>query len=64
MRTATLIAVALLAPFWWGMGLLVLALIGDRSPSVRRLVSRLLARLEGTKGDPPTATAVPERYAA
>ena len=64
MRTATLITVALLTPFWWGVGLLVLALIGDLSPSARPLVSRLLERLEGTPRQPPAPTAVPQRYAA
>jgi hypothetical protein len=49
MSTATLIALALLAPFWWGMGLLTLALIGDLSPSARWLVSRRLEWLEGAR---------------
>lgn len=42
MNTATAITVALLAPFWWGMGLLVLALSGDLLPAARPHVARLL----------------------
>jgi len=33
-------------PFWWGMGLLALALLGDLSPRWRPRVSRLVERLE------------------
>jgi hypothetical protein len=64
MKTATLITVALLAPFWWGMGLLLLALIGDLSRSARPRVSRLLERLEGTRPEPRAPAEIPERYAA
>ncbi len=52
MQTATWIAIALLAPFWWGMGLLVLALLGDASPRWRGRVSRLFNRLDGQEGAP------------
>jgi hypothetical protein len=47
MHTATWIGIAMLAPFWWGLGLLVLGLIGDLSPGWRARVSRLFDRLEG-----------------
>ncbi len=47
MDTATWVTTALLAPFWWGLGLLVLAVIGDVSPGLRAGVSRLFDRLEG-----------------
>ncbi len=48
MNTATWITTALLAPFWWGLGLLVLALLGDVLPGWRVGVSRLFDRLGGT----------------
>jgi hypothetical protein len=47
MTTATWILIAMLTPFWWGMGLLVMAVIGDLFPSFRARVSRPLHRLEG-----------------
>jgi hypothetical protein len=47
MQTATWIAIALLAPFWWGLSLFVLALLGDRSPWWRPRVSHLFDRIEG-----------------
>ncbi len=40
MNTTMLITIAL-TPFWWGMGLLALALLGDLSPWWRPRVSRL-----------------------
>ena len=46
MHTAMWITVALLTPFWWGLGLFVLALLGDLFPAGRARVSRLLDRLE------------------
>ena len=46
MQTATWITIALLTPFWWGLGLFVLALLGDLSPGERARVSRLFDRLE------------------
>ncbi len=49
MHTATWIGIAMLAPFWWGMGLLVLALLGDVSPRWRGRVSRLFDRLDGKR---------------
>ena len=47
MNTATWITIALLAPFWWGLGLLVLAVLGDGLPGWRVRVSRLFDRLGG-----------------
>lgn len=47
LSTGDWIAVALLAPFWWGLGLLVLALLGDIAASWRGPVGRLFDRLEG-----------------
>jgi protein-S-isoprenylcysteine O-methyltransferase Ste14 len=41
MTTATWIAMALLTPFWWGLGLFILAWFGDVSPPLRARVSRL-----------------------
>ncbi len=41
MNTAMWIAFALLGPFWWGLGLLVLALLGDVVPGWRAGVERL-----------------------
>jgi hypothetical protein len=52
MHTATWIAIALLAPFWWAMGLSWLALLGDASTRWRPRVSRLFDGLEGTRGEP------------
>ena len=46
MQTATWITIALLAPFWWGLGLLLLALLGDLLPGWRARVSGLFDRLE------------------
>ncbi len=50
MDTAMWIVVVWLAPFWWGLGLLVLSLLGDLVPGWRALVSRLFDRLEGLEG--------------
>ena len=49
LNTATWIAIALLTPFWWGMGLLVLALLASLSPWWHTRVSRLFDRLEHTQ---------------
>lgn len=46
MRTAQWIRVALLAPFWWGMGLLLLAFLADLFPSSRRALSAVFGNLE------------------
>ncbi len=50
MDTAMWIVVVWLAPFWWGLGLLVLSLLGDLVPGRRRPVSHLFDRLEGREG--------------
>ncbi len=55
MNTAMWIAIALLAPFWWGAGLLLLAMLGDLSPRCRAYVSRLFDRLEGREELPEAA---------
>ena len=55
--------VVLLAPFWWGLGLLVLALFADVSPLWRVRISRLFDRLDRMRVEPPSST-VPERSAA
>ncbi len=46
MHTVTWSPIALLAPFWWGLGLFLLALLGDVSPAWRTRVSRLFDRFE------------------
>jgi hypothetical protein len=46
MSAATWIAIGLLTPFWWGVGLFILAWLGDLSPALRPRVSRLFAWLE------------------
>ncbi len=46
MQTATWIASTLLAPFWWGLTLGALALLGDVSSAWRARVSRVFDRLE------------------
>jgi hypothetical protein len=60
---ATWMFAALLAPFWWGLGLLVLALLGDASPRWRVPISRLFDRLDRMREE-PRSTALPERPAA
>ncbi len=50
MDTARWIAIALLVPFWWGLGLFVLALLGSVVPGWRARVSRLFDRLESREG--------------
>jgi hypothetical protein len=64
MTTATWIAIALLAPFWWATGLLVLALLGSLSPWWAPRVSRLFDWLERTRGEPQERDAIPARVAA
>ncbi len=46
MRTVIWITIALLAPFWWALGLFLLALLGDVSPAWRARVSRLFDRFD------------------
>jgi hypothetical protein len=50
------ITVALLTPFWWGLGLFVLALLGDLLPGWGEHVSRLFDRL-GSRQEPLEAAA-------
>ena len=57
MDAIMLITIAMALPFWWGMGLLVLALLGDVSAWWRPRVSRLFARLERMGRVPPEWTA-------
>jgi len=40
-------AIILLFPFWWGMGLVLLALLEDLVPGCRDPVLRIFDRLEG-----------------
>lgn len=49
MTTAQWIGLTLLTPFWWGMGLLTLALIADLFPSWRHRVFALFNRMERTR---------------
>ncbi len=55
METARWIAIAMLLPLWWGLGLFVVALLGDLLPGWRARVSRLFDRLDG-RGGPAEAT--------
>ena len=53
MTTAIWIAIALLTPFWWGLGLLILAWLGDVSPPLRPRVSRLFDWLRAESPNEP-----------
>ena len=64
MTTATWIAVALLTPFWWAMGLFILALLGDLSPGWRTRVSRLFDWLERSRAESPNDPAISQVLAA
>ena len=64
MNTATWIAIALLTPFWWGLGLFILAWLGDVSPPLRRRVSRLFDWLERTRAESPNEPAISRAVAA
>ena len=64
MTTATWVAIALLTPFWWGLGLFILAWLGDVSPPLRPRVSRLFRSLEGTRAGSPTEPAISRAAAA
>jgi hypothetical protein len=62
---STWILVTLLAPFWWGIGLLVVALLGDLSAWWHVRALRLFNQLEGTHSEPAErAAALPSRHAA
>jgi len=52
------ILIALLTPFWWASGLMLLALVADQFPSCRARVFNLLDRLERI----PVARATPTRH--
>jgi hypothetical protein len=41
LNTAAWIAIALLTPFWWGLGLLILAWAGDIAPVAAALLTPL-----------------------
>ena len=64
MTTAIWIAIALLTPFWWGVGLLILAWLGDVSAPLRPRVRRLFDWLERTRAEPPTEPAISRAVAA
>jgi hypothetical protein len=64
MSTATWITVALLTPFWWGLALFILALVGDLSPAFRPRVSRRFDWLERTRAESPTEPAISRGVAA
>jgi hypothetical protein len=61
MSTAT---VALLTPFWWGLALFILALVGDVSPAFRPRVSRLFDWLERTRAESPNEPVISRTIAA
>jgi hypothetical protein len=63
-NAAVWIAVALLTPFWWALGLFILALLGDMSPAWRPRVSRLFDWLERTRAESPNEPAVSRGVAA
>jgi hypothetical protein len=58
LNTVTSIACALLTPFWWGLGLFILACLGDALPRLRPRVSRLFGWLERTRVQPPNGPAI------
>jgi hypothetical protein len=64
MTTAIWITVALLTPFWWGLGLLILARLGDASPRLRPRVRRLFDSLERTHAASPHEPAMSPAAAA
>jgi hypothetical protein len=64
MTAATWITIALLTPFWWGLALFILALVGDVSPALRPRVSRLFDSLERIRAESPTEPAISRAVAA
>jgi hypothetical protein len=62
MTTAQWITMALLAPVWWGMGLMLFALLADLFPRWRERVSAVFNRLERTPRE--GSMNVPNRVAA
>jgi len=45
-NAVTWITIGLLMPFWWALGLLIMACLGDLSPRLQPGVSQLFDRLE------------------
>lgn len=64
MTAATWITIALLTPFWWGLALFIVALVGDVSPAFRPRVSRLFDWLDRTREESPTEPAISRGVAA
>ena len=64
LNTAASITIALLTPFWWGLGLFILALLGDVSTRWRPRVSRLFDWLERTHVESPNEPAISRTVAA
>ena len=64
MTTATCIAIALLTPFWWGLGLFVLAWLAAVSPPLQAPVSRLFDWLARTRSASPDELAASRAAAA
>jgi hypothetical protein len=64
MTTAVWIAVALLTPCWWGLGLLMLAWLGEVSAPLRPRVRRLFESLERTRAESPNEPAISRVAAA
>ena len=62
MTTAQWITMALLAPAWWGMGLMLMALLGDLFPWWRERLFAVFNRLERTASE--RSMNVPLRVAA
>ena len=55
MATSRWISIALLTPFWWASGLMLLALVADLFPRWRRRVFAVFNRLERRGCEQPTA---------
>jgi hypothetical protein len=64
MTATTWITIALLTPFWWGLALFIVALVGDVSPAFRSRVSGLFDWLDRTRGESPTVPAISRGVAA
>jgi len=64
MTTTLWITVALLTPFWWGLTLFILALVGDELPAFRPRLSHLIAWLERTRAESPAEPATSRAVAA
>jgi hypothetical protein len=64
MTAATWVTIALLTPFWWGLALFIVALVGDVSPAFRSRVSRLFDWLDRTREESPTEPAISRGVAA